>query len=493
MRTHSLDYSLGDFNNIVTQRGAKTSSSYQSDCESSTPLINNQMNIHSPQDAQSEFKDETSILAAAVDEEEVVVIEEEHAPHAVPWWKLVFAWQALAVLLTGTGVFSQLLANKGFSIPTTQSCMNYFLLSLHGIHLIRRRQELPAAYTKDQPVLRVAWWKYLILAFFDIEGNYCLVRAYQYTTIASVQLLDCFTIPSVMVLSLLFLKVQFNRKHITGCVLCLIGLVILVVSDVNNKQPATDPLRGDLLVFLGCILYSISNVAQEHIVKNHDTIEFLTMLGCFGFLISIIQVLLFERQLLSQVDWTDPEVCLYILGFNSCLFGLYISIPRLLVLSSAVFMNLSFLTADFWALIFGVFLFSNSVTVMYFVAFGIIITGLITYNLADHDILAFKCCNDILSCLGLSSNNPTNSIHTNSSSRGPAIRGSVRGAASASARVKQHLAGGMILKDHDDQESHGRLAGTEEENRLDEDEMTLGLDMDTAIISVDHEGEFDNI
>mmetsp|Transcript_15455 Transcript_15455/g.24713 ORF Transcript_15455/g.24713 Transcript_15455/m.24713 type:complete len:88 (+) Transcript_15455:133-396(+) len=34
-----------------------------------------------------------------------------------------------------------------------------------------------------------------LTALADVEGNFLLVLAYQYTTITSVQLLDCFTIP----------------------------------------------------------------------------------------------------------------------------------------------------------------------------------------------------------------------------------------------------------------------------------------------------------
>jgi solute carrier family 35 protein F1/2 len=29
-------------------------------------------------------------------------------------------------------------------------------------------------------------WKYIILSFFDVEGNYCTVLAYRYTNILSV-------------------------------------------------------------------------------------------------------------------------------------------------------------------------------------------------------------------------------------------------------------------------------------------------------------------
>lgn len=322
--------------------------------------------------------------------------------HQVAFWKLVVAWQLLAIVLTGTGVFSQLLADKGFSIPTAQSCLNYFLLSFHCFILIKRRK---TRSEKDQlapnePWLQIEWWKYLFLAICDIEGNYCLVRAYQYTTIASVQLLDCFTIPCVMALSLLFLNAHFNSKHIFGSILCLVGLTLLVWSDSTNRQPASDPVRGDLLVFLGCLLYSVSNVAQEHIVKNHDTVEFLGMLGLFGFGLSLMQVILFERTQILDADWGDSEAWSYLLGFSGCLFTLYVSIPRLLVLSSAVFMNLSFLTADFWALLFGVFLFGNSLTMLYFAAFAVIVTGLVVYNLASYDLWTFPCWQPILRRLG---------------------------------------------------------------------------------------------
>ncbi len=49
--------------------------------------------------------------------------------------------------------------------------------------------------------LHAPWWKYALVAIADVEGNFLLVKAYQYTTIASVQLLDCFGIPCVMVRS----------------------------------------------------------------------------------------------------------------------------------------------------------------------------------------------------------------------------------------------------------------------------------------------------
>lgn len=57
--------------------------------------------------------------------------------------RTVAAWQACAVLLTATGVFSQTLAARGVHAPTAQSFFNYALLSLHGIWLLFRSKHTP--------------------------------------------------------------------------------------------------------------------------------------------------------------------------------------------------------------------------------------------------------------------------------------------------------------------------------------------------------------
>lgn len=58
-------------------------------------------------------------------------------------------------------------------------------------------------------------WQYALLALADVEGNFLVVCAYQYTSISSAMLLDCFTIPVVMLLSALFLsaKVRVSCCH----------------------------------------------------------------------------------------------------------------------------------------------------------------------------------------------------------------------------------------------------------------------------------------
>lgn len=107
-------------------------------------------------------------------------------------------------------------------MPATQSAANYVLLAAHLLALPSARPDSARATARFTQLssqdpsgghstregeyvllgvwrLRAPWWLYLLLAVADVEGNYFLVKAYQYTTITSVQLLDCFTIPCVMV------------------------------------------------------------------------------------------------------------------------------------------------------------------------------------------------------------------------------------------------------------------------------------------------------
>jgi hypothetical protein len=52
------------------------------------------------------------------------------------------------------------------------------------------------------------WWQYLLLAGLDVEANYLAVLAYQYTSLSSAMLLDCISIPCVMVLGHFLLQVK---------------------------------------------------------------------------------------------------------------------------------------------------------------------------------------------------------------------------------------------------------------------------------------------
>eukprot|EP01119_Soliformovum_irregulare_P000966 TRINITY_DN10713_c0_g1_i1.p1 TRINITY_DN10713_c0_g1~~TRINITY_DN10713_c0_g1_i1.p1 ORF type:complete len:328 (-),score=46.54 TRINITY_DN10713_c0_g1_i1:66-1049(-) len=283
--------------------------------------------------------------------------------------------QVLSLLITGTGVCSQLLAAKfGISIPTTQTVLNYVLLTIYlpillyrnGIRWKERRGRIPI---------------YFILALVDVEANYLVVKAYSYTTITSVMLLDCFAIPCVMILSRIFLKTRYTLRQLIGVGVCLVGLVVLVVSDYfyNEHETAKNALLGDLLCICGAILYSISNVSEEYMVKTHTRMEWLGMIGVGGSIISAIQLAIFERTELRDASWNVSAVLL-VIGFAIFLFSMYSLTPYMLQMCSATLFNLSLLTSDVLAIVASIFIFDTTPSFFYFLAFFIIIAGLILYN-----------------------------------------------------------------------------------------------------------------
>ncbi|CAN1833439.1 Solute carrier family 35 member F1 [Linum perenne] len=217
--------------------------------------------------------------------------------------------QFLSLLITSTGFLSSELARKGINAPTSQSFLNYVLLAVvYGGVLLYRRQKLKAK-----------WYYYLILGLIDVEANFLVVKAYQYTSLTSVMLLDCWAIPCVMLLTWFFLKTKYRFKKITGVIVCVAGLILIVFSDVHatDRSGGSKPWLGDVLVIAGATLYSVSNVSEEFLVKSADRVELMALLGFFGAIISAIQIAILERSELRSIHWSAGAVS--IINSFSCL------------------------------------------------------------------------------------------------------------------------------------------------------------------------------
>ena len=135
---------------------------------------------------------------------------------------------------------------------------------------------------------KIPQWYYIFGAFCDVEGNSFLSFSYQYTTITSVELLGFFSIPCVVILSMIIFKRQFNIQHYLSILLCLIGIILLVLSDKydnsknnngnsSNNNKGKNPALGDIFAVIGAIMYAFSMIFEEYAVnyntnyKNNDT------------------------------------------------------------------------------------------------------------------------------------------------------------------------------------------------------------------------------
>ncbi|NXS43266.1 S35F1 protein, partial [Balaeniceps rex] len=284
--------------------------------------------------------------------------------------------QVLSLLICGIGLTSKYLSEDFHAnTPVFQSFLNYILLFLVYTTTLAVRQ----GEENLLAILKRRWWKYMILGIIDIEANYLVVKAYQYTTLTSVQLLDCFVIPVVILLSWFFLLVRYKAVHFIGIVVCILGMGCMAGADVlvgRQQGAGENKLIGDLLVLGGATLYGISNVCEEYIVRNLSRVEFLGMIGLFGSFFSGIQLILHpflktqpsSSQHESFLQATEGHFAscfssagLLYVGFSACMFGLYSFMPVVIKKTSATAVNLSLLTADLYSLFCGLFLFHYKV------------------------------------------------------------------------------------------------------------------------------------
>ena len=296
------------------------------------------------------------------------------------FWIVLLIGQVLALCITATNTFSSFLAGLGTSIPAFQTIFNYILIFLIYTPICVARHG-PREYFK---IVVHDGWKYFILSFLDVEGNYFTVLAYRYTNILSAQLLNFWSIVCVVAISFLLLRVRYKPFQILGILMCCGGMGILLASDHitgGNGGSGEDMLKGDLFGLLGATCYGVSNVFEEWFVSKRPMYEVLSFLGLWGMLINGVQAAIFDRESFQAATW-NGDVAGYLVGYTLALTLFYSLAPLILRMGSAAFFDISLLTANFWGLIIGIHVFGYVIHFLYPIAFVVIILGLVTYFLA---------------------------------------------------------------------------------------------------------------
>ncbi|AEO65582.1 uncharacterized protein THITE_2112705 [Thermothielavioides terrestris NRRL 8126] len=298
----------------------------------------------------------------------------------VDFWAVIAVGQILSLCITATNTFTSFLSSVHTIIPAFQTLFNYALLVLIWLpvtwhqHGFRRWGEI---------VLRDGW-KYFILSFLDVEGNYFTVLGYDYTTILSAQLINFWSIVCVVTVSFLLLRVRYRLLQLAGILICCGGMGVLLASDHitgANGGDAPDALKGDLFALLGATLYGLSNVFEEWFVSKRPVYEVLSFLGLFGVCINGVQAAIFDRDSFQGATW-NGQVAGWLVGYTLCLCLFYSLAPLILRMGSAAVFDINLLTANFWGVIIGTRVFGYTVHWMYPIAFVLIICGLVIYFLA---------------------------------------------------------------------------------------------------------------
>ncbi|KAG8955214.1 hypothetical protein FRC03_011286 [Tulasnella sp. 419] len=228
-------------------------------------------------------------------------------------------------------------------------------------------------------------WKYFILAAADVEANFLVVKAYQYTNLLSCMLLDCWAIPVCMFFQWIYQKPKYHWTQLLGIFIALGGMGIQVASDqlLDKDYPALDMVKGDVFMIIGATLYGFTNATEEKFVRNSPLYEVLGIFGLWGTLINGIQASALEWKNMRDANWNGPVIGL-LFAFTAAMLILYTIAPILYRMASSTYYNLSLLSSDFYGLLFGLFLYHYKPYFLYFISFPVTLIGLIVYfwNLA---------------------------------------------------------------------------------------------------------------
>jgi solute carrier family 35 protein F1/2 len=183
----------------------------------------------------------------------------------------LLAGQVASLCITCTNVTTTELVTRGWTLSTTQGFFFYFCLFI-----------IYTPYTIYQygfkgwgNVILHDGWKYAILAACDVEGNFLVIRAYQYTDLLSCMLLDAWAIPSCLFFSWLYMRTKYHWTQLLGVFICVVGLGLLVASDELTKKDwhAVSRVKGDLFMIAGATLYGFTNATEEFFVRKRPLYE----------------------------------------------------------------------------------------------------------------------------------------------------------------------------------------------------------------------------
>ncbi|KAH7108347.1 DUF914-domain-containing protein [Auriculariales sp. MPI-PUGE-AT-0066] len=289
----------------------------------------------------------------------------------------LLAGQVVSMCIVATSVATSQLTMRNFNISTTQSLFHYFCINLtYSSYTIYRY-----GFAGWFKMVKRDGWKYFILAACDVEGNFLVTMSYQYTNLLSCILLDTWAIPACMFFAYLFMRTKYHWTQLLGVFICIVGLGMQVGADeLSNGAnfPASNMAKGDIFMILGATLYGLTNALEEFFVRKSPLYEVVGQLGFWGFIVSAIQAAAKEHADIPKATWNGTNIGL-ILAYTAAMFILYTVAPLLYRMSSSTYYNLSLLSSDFFGLLVGLKLYHYYPIWLHFVAFAVIIAGLITY------------------------------------------------------------------------------------------------------------------
>ncbi|XP_068633965.1 solute carrier family 35 member F2-like [Battus philenor] len=159
------------------------------------------------------------------------------------------------------------------------------------------------------------------------------------------------------------------------------AVVCVVWADVEGAPTdGKNQLVGDMLCLAGSLLYAMVTVLQEMILSDLSCSEYLAMLGFTGGIVSSTQTFFLEFSELVTFNWYDFETIVQLGSY--CGLQTVFQILQCLMLRDAgsIILHLSFLSADYYTLIAGMYIFQFKFHALYFLSYLLAMVGVFLFS-----------------------------------------------------------------------------------------------------------------
>lgn len=282
-------------------------------------------------------------------------------------WFVLIMWQVCSILLCSVNVLNTVLADRnGSTLPFLQLTTAYFILFV--AHIWR--------YQKSD----VSWLGYVVVSVFNCAGDVAAVYAYNTTSLSSAMLLTTTVIFWVAPMSVLILKRKLSLVQCIAIAVGLGGVVTIFIADGAGESKWV----GNILSLASAVSYAIANILQEKLVYTASVTIYLCRFSIFALPTSGILSGVVEWKSIRDYLW-NPSTYAIIFVYGILLFIYYTFVPFVMQFSSAVEMNISLLTSNFFSLAISILVFGQKAEWLYLVGFFCVPIAIVMYTLFPHN------------------------------------------------------------------------------------------------------------
>jgi drug/metabolite transporter (DMT)-like permease len=190
------------------------------------------------------------------------------------------------------------------------------------------------------------------------------IFAYNQTSLSSAMLLSTTSIFWVAPLTFFFLKRRISLVQLLSLLIGFTGVELVCVADGLGSSRWI----GNVLSIAAAVSYAVSNVLQEILVQTASVTTFLCRFSMFMAPAMLVVGGAIEWKAIAEYNW-EGQIVAFVVGYAILLAAFYTGVPSLLQFSSAMEMNISLLTSNFFSLAVSVIAFGQKAEWLYLLGF----------------------------------------------------------------------------------------------------------------------------